>query len=339
MEVPLTELAAGEFRVFVVGCERSGTTLLRLMLDGNAQLSIPPESHFVPSVLQAQHRNRPPDLSLVRKQLVMSKWFSHWNVPVSQIEREWVEHPPSDTSEAVRAVFRCYARPRGKKLFGDKTPWYGLVVPTLAHAFPEARFVHIVRDGRDVALSFLDGIDPLPTLTVPAAAARWRRRIIAASVAGEALGPHRYREVRYEDLLHDPEAVLRELCAFLGLDFSPQMLHYASRGRDVVREYPALHKHVVQPPIKGIRNWQVEMSERDQQLFEALAGDVLRKYRYPLGGGPASKTDRAKLHLRATGLRALNRWQAERRRVVRAASRLRQPASEYYAPSRMSRPK
>jgi len=206
----------------------------------------------VPWALRAQRPDGGPDLVLLREYLAASQWFRRWNLPLAEVEREWANHPPSDMSEAVRAVFRCYARPRGKDLVGDKTPWYGLAIPRLTQAFPEARFVHIVRDGRNVALSFLDRADPLlPSLTLPAAAARWRRRVLAARTAGAVLGPQRYREIRYEDLLDEPEGVLTGLCTFLDLDFSPQMLQYAERGREVTRDYPTLHKHVAKPPTKA----------------------------------------------------------------------------------------
>lgn len=314
----LSEPADGDLRVFVVGCDRSGTTLLRLMLDGNPQLAIPPESHFVlPALRWTPDPERRPDLVLLRDQLATSEWFDRWDLPLVEVEREWRNHPPGDLSQALRAVFRCYARRQGKELVGDKTPWYGTGIPTLAKAFPDARFVHIVRDGRDVALSFLDR--DFPPHTLPHAVKRWRWRVLTASAAGVALGGKRYCEIRYEDLLDDPERVLRELCTFLDLEFSSQMLQYTERGRDVIRDYPQLHRHLVKPPTKGIRDWRTAMSAGDQDLFEALAGDVLSRYGYPLKGPPAALNARVVLALRLTQLRLVRRWQAERTRLARVA--------------------
>lgn len=322
LEYPVSKPTAGEFRVFVVGCPRSGTTLLRIMLDKHPKLAIPPESHFVLPALRAEcNPAQPPHLANLRNRLSASSWFHSWAVPLTEVEQEWSDRRPDDGSEALRGVFRCYARRQGKELFGDKTPWYGTDIPTLARAFPEARFVHIIRDGRDVALSLLERVE-LPPYTVPAAIAHWRRRVLAASVAGAALGPKRYCEVRYEDLLEDPEWSLRRLCMFLDLDFSPQMLEYSDSGREaaMAMDYPQYHRNLVNPPTKGVRDWRTAMLPRDQHLFEALAGDVLRRYGYPLNGTPAGARARVSLVLRLTGVRVAELWRSTGKRVVLAAT-------------------
>ena len=96
----------------------------------------------------------------------------------------------------------------------------------LAEQFPEARFIHLVRDGRDVMLSLRD--QPFAPSSFTGVAEYWAGRVERARQAGERLGPGRYRELRYEDLVADPERELGRLCEFVELEYRPEMLHTAT---------------------------------------------------------------------------------------------------------------
>ena len=114
--------------------------------------------------------------------------------------------------------------------------------------FPEARFVHAVRDGRDVALAHTDGTK------IEQVAVSWKRRVGAGRAAGESLGPDRYIESRFEELIEDTEGSVRKLCDFLELSFDPQMLTYYERADDIVSTtaVPDRHKDIFLPPTKGL---------------------------------------------------------------------------------------
>jgi hypothetical protein len=243
---------------FVVGCSRSGTTLLRAMLDAHPALTVPPESHFA---LARSPR-------ALRRALRRDPWFALWGIDAPDLRG-------LDVPAAVRALFAAYAAARGKPRYADKTPHYVSHLPLLAARFPEARFVHVVRDGRDVALSLLEvpwGPDDLE-----GAAGHWRRRVLEGRAA--ALRPDRYREVRYEALVADPEGALRPLCAWLGLDWHPALL--APRGAALTVPYPEHHARLALAPTPGLRDWRRDMAAADAARFAAVAGDALAELGYP----------------------------------------------------------
>ncbi len=181
-----------------------------------------------------------------------------------------------------------YAASQGKRRYGDKTPAYVHHISLLARAFPEGRFVHVIRDGRDVALSHLAHphlVRPLPELALV-----WRRGVEQGRRQGRRLERQRYREVRYEDLLEDPAGVTRSICEFLSIEFSPAMLRYHERAPEIIRAtgHPGAHSRIHLPPTKGLRDWRTELAPPDMALFELLAGNALRTFGYDSGLSSAS---------------------------------------------------
>jgi len=224
-------------------------------------------------------------------------------------------------AEAFRSLYQLYAHKQGKQRYGDKTPAYVHHIPTLAALFPEARFVHLVRDGRDVALSTLD--HPTMSRALPELAVLWRRGVEKGRRAGRRLGPERYREILYEDLVSDPEVVARSVCDFLELRFDPVVLRYHERASELLRStpHPQAHSRVHLPPTKGLRDWRSQMSHEDVVLFDLVAGGLLQDLGY----------DRARdRHALGEWLSAhMKRLSVESRRVARAVrKRLKHASSQ-----------
>jgi hypothetical protein len=169
-------------------------------------------------------------------------------------------------------------------------------MPRIGSVLPEARFIHLIRDGRDVALSMTE-VEWGPE-SVPEAAQKWKEWI--AKARRQAKRVDHYLEVRYEDLVTDPEPTLRRVCEFSELEFSGDMLTYHERASkrmsEVIREFqigggPLLtaddraqqHKLVSEPPqADRLARWQRDMSDEDQARFEEIAGDLLGELGYPL---------------------------------------------------------
>lgn len=151
----------------------------------------------------------------------------------------------------------------------------------LAGLFPESRFIRIVRDGRDVTLSYLSvdfGVE-----SIGEGAIRRKRAVQQGREDGSRLGPARYREIRYEELVQDPDDTLRELCGFVGLPFDPLMLRYFERAHAVKAQINSTaHMRLSEPPEKT-REWRDEMQPQDLALFAALAGPTLEQFGYPRG--------------------------------------------------------
>ncbi len=284
---------------FIVGVGRSGTTLLRLMLDAHPELAIPPETHFVPPLLESFERLRvSPEGAM---EVVRDSPNSGWE-DLGLTEAEILERlrslKPFNSPDAVRAFYLAYASGHGKPRFGDKTPRYVTRMKRIAAALPEAHFIHVIRDGRDVLLSLnrrlveLRDSEPVP---VERFARRWRRRVGNARRA--ALG-NRYMEVRYEDLVTTTEATLRRICERIELSFEPAMLAYhehaaerleemnRDRDRDGRRtvsgaERMTAHARTAAPPsAERVYAWRQEMSSADRRQFEAVAGDLLAELGY-----------------------------------------------------------
>lgn len=187
-------------------------------------------------------------------------------------------------SEFVSALYTEYGRQRGKSLVGEKTPGYVQHLPRLHSLFPGARSIHLIRDGRDVALSLLAWdkgpvkYDLWQEEPVGVSALYWQWHVSTGRRDGRMLDPTKYSEVKYEDVVARPEESLHELAGFLDLPFAPQMVAY-HEGK--TRSKPGLSaKKAWLPPTTGLRDWRTAMSARDLELFEAIAGDLLSDLGY-----------------------------------------------------------
>lgn len=277
----------------LVGCRRSGTTLLRVMFDANPQLAVPLEAYF-PIRPRASWLDADGTLDAGRAlaRLRQTGWFVKLRLSDEALDAVAADEAIATYPDLLRALYRAYAQAQGKPRYGDKTPRHVIYLPELAQMFPEARFVHIVRDGRDVALSLLDVDKEMPDLR--AAARFWRDRVTKAREDGRALGEDRYVEVRYEDLLDDTEGELRRLCAVVDLPYDDAMLRYYERIPDMVIG-TGEHRKLSKPPTKGLRDWRTVLSPSDVAAFDAIAGDTLEAFGYERGAATTSRGARLRV--------------------------------------------
>ena len=275
--------------LLVLGVRRSGTTLLRVMLDRHSELAVPDESYFVPQLADRhlwRHRGTT-DAEAFADDLRRLPTLREWDVPVDEVRARL--RPGMRAGEAIAAVYETYAARRGKSRWGDKTPMYMQRLRMLDRLFPDALYVHLVRDGRDAAISFLAMPAGIVTETWahPRTAAdfacQWRAEVRAARRLGARVGAGRYLELRYEALVAEPERELRRICSFAGLAFEPAMLEYA--GAVDVSAKPH-QQSLTRPPTAGLRDWRTQMAPADVAAFEAVAGDLLRELGYDAAGSP-----------------------------------------------------
>lgn len=262
---------------FFFGTNGSGTTLHRAIFDSHPDLAIPGESRFIVRLARnRQAYERPGGMGALVADLRMDPRLASWGLSLDDYEAELLERGSADFPDAIRLLYRQYADRQGKPFYGDKTQAYIHDLPLLAELFPEARFIHAVRDGRDVSLAHTDGTK------VELVALSWKRRVRTGREAGAALGPGRYVESYFEDLIEDPERAVKRLCAFLDLDFDPQMLKYYERADEIIAgtAKPDRHLDIHLPPTKGLRDWRQELSTDQVMRFEALAGDLLEELGY-----------------------------------------------------------
>jgi len=289
-------MSAGRERLpapFVVGVPRSGTTLLRLMLDAHPELAIPPETHFIPAVIRACRKGASADR--VAEAITGHRRWSDFGLAEEELLERLRAIDPLEAGPAIRAFFELYAEKQGKPRWGDKTPGYATKMRRIQRALPEARFIHLIRDGRDVVLS--RARKSRRQKPVGLAARRWKRRVIATRNRSATV--NHYIEVRHEDLVTDTDSTLRAVCDFVELRFDPAMLayheHAGERLDEIDRALPArrgrheldaehriaAHVRASEPPApERIGAWRTEMSPEDLAAFEAEAGDLLDELGY-----------------------------------------------------------
>ena len=266
--------------VVVLGVARSGTSLLKEMLDHHSELAIPPESYFLMPLWDRFRASR--DLEKLLADLAFAVQVREWGVDVDAVRARIPR--TADFPDVIRAVYECYAESRGKRRFGDKTPLYMLYLELLEHAFSRPVYVHIMRDVRDAALSYAAMPSGHPRgwlwpAGVAEFACRWRSQVDAARRFGSSIGTDRYVEVRYEDLVAEPAKNLAAICAHIGLTFESSMLEYHHEV-DVSQERFRNHARLAEPPSPSSRSWREDMHPGDVERFEAVAGELLDELGY-----------------------------------------------------------
>lgn len=201
--------------IFVVGCQRSGTTVLRLMLDSHPEISCGPETRFLAGLSRITGEDW-------RRLSQYGFDKDYWHAQVASF---------FDT------IMSDYARSRGKRRWADKTPLYALSLDFLTQVFPTCQVIHVVRDGRDVVLSHRRRFGYGSALK---AVVKWPRYVETARATGAVLPPERYREVRYEELVTDTEGTLRGLVDWLGEEWHDAVLHFNETQHDVPEKYQQL---------------------------------------------------------------------------------------------------
>jgi hypothetical protein len=280
---------------FIVGVPRSGTTLLRFMLDAHSQLAIPPETGFLPELIQKRPHT---PLKLVSLLSNFHTW-PDFGITTDQLLNATHTHMGGtkslDLTNAVRSFFTLYAHRHGKKRWGDKTPTYLRHMVEISKLIPEARFVHIIRDGRDVAVS----VRPLffsPSSTIAGIAQDWVTNIrVARKIAKKV--PY-YLEVTYESLVNRPEPVLRQICEFIELPFESGMLNYyqnvAKRLLEHQSRFSAEGKVLIShqqrvknqeltmraPQTNRIGRWRQELTGLEIAEYHDVAGELLKELGY-----------------------------------------------------------
>jgi hypothetical protein len=282
----------------IVGSPRSGTTLLRVMLDAHSQLAIPPETGFL--ALGDTFTGKGDKLrdsffdAIVSYGEPLPSW-PDFEIPVEDFRAVLDQITPFNVTDGYRAFYQLYATRRGKARWGDKTPIYCLHLNKIRRVLPEARFVHIIRDGRDAALS-LRRMWFSPGWEIETQASYWRECVLAARRAG--MSHDDYLEVRYEELIQNTEETLKSVCAHVDLNFEREMLNYYQRAPERLKEHKGRslpdgttfltqedrlrqQQRTTEPPDPTcVFSWKRMMNAEERRRFQLVAGDMLEELGY-----------------------------------------------------------
>jgi hypothetical protein len=257
--------------VFIGGCGRSGTTMLGDLLGVPRDHLCLPESTYKSPLLRAwRGRKGRADTEAALAELARQPKFRELGVdlgPVEALERLRF----GELFDRVVAAYAASVDRGGARVWIDQSPNNALVGRALLQEWPEARLLHVVRDGRAVAASVMP-LDWGPNN--PIAAAQWWTKYLAHGLALEAAFPERVLRVRYERLVAEPEPALREICAFAGVDFDPAM----SRGGGLRLSASTADQHALvgkAPSPARIDAWRAQLTPRQIELFEVEAGQLL----------------------------------------------------------------
>jgi hypothetical protein len=267
--------------VIIYGSARSGTSLLSRIVGSHPNIGVPFESHlynrFYPwlkyygDLAQAKNRDR-----LIHDLLqtdVMALWDRK---PEYDDIVRLLEH--NDFHSIVDAMMKAWLLKSNKSRWGEKTPWHMFYWREIMEGFPDAKYIFIVRDGRDASLSWRAArFGPKHMLPL---AKRWKHFHDVYEQFKQAVNKDNLYELRYEDLLDNPEKIAREICEFLGEDYSDEMLAFyktttsykTDKGNDANLSKPLMQSNK--------EKWRETFSAKESRIFEAIAGDTLERYGY-----------------------------------------------------------
>jgi hypothetical protein len=245
--------------IFVGGAGRSGTKLVRAILNAHPNITFGHELKITPQLVKAWRDVLPFGPHLKK----------HFGVSRVDVDRHF--------QDLIASFLHKYYEESKAKRIGEKTPDNAFVLLELLQLFPDSPVIHVIRDGRDVVRSMLreswfnaDGKPHPLSQSAEKAATYWMNAVIAGrSALRHSSAEERYFEVRYEDLVNDPEPVMRNLITHTGEPWTGQVMRFYELEDSL---YPS-----VQRPIsnKSVGSWRDELSQEDKDTIKRIAGDLL----------------------------------------------------------------
>lgn len=275
--------------VYIVSSPRAGSTLLRLILDNQPNIAIPPPGYLFnlifPYLYSYGDLTSESNFRELVEDILETPTVKRWPIEVGADEIVSAAGEERSFAFIYEYLHKAYAALSGKSRWGQKSPRNGVWMEEIRALFPGAQFIHLIRDGRDVAIDLADaGFWPD---TLHGGAVRWRDCMRAVAALAPNFGADTLLEVRYEDLCEDPEAILKGICKFLGEEFDPLLLqHHKSSSAKGWSKDPT-HAAVGKPiTTEFVGMYERRLPTRDRAAIEALIGPELRQAGYPVDDNP-----------------------------------------------------
>lgn len=323
--------------IFIVGSTRSGTTLTRSILSAHPNIAIADGFHYWVEV--AHFKSAIPDLkapgAIDKLFDLLSKSRHHVHIAdldadLAEVRTLLAQDPDPTLAKYFRHAMETYARRRGALRFGEKTSANVRYLPQVQEMFPKAKILNLVRDPRANIASHLHV--PWASRDVVSLALKWKLAV-RSFLDFQAQGPEypeNVMEVRYEDLVAEPETVIRRICAFIDEPYDARMLAHQEHSGIQVSALP--WKTGVARPIyqTATQKWQQELSAPRIALIQWLTAREMRHYGYQ----PLQISAQDRLRVPAQLLREVRLWLQFKRRM-RAERQGTGP--QYYDDSRVYR--
>ena len=267
--------------IFILGAPRSGTSLLSRMLGSHPAIAVPDETKIFESFVRLLplygDLREPARLRRLARDVLGWRWIRRLPDPPG-LDAVLARIRRPDLCGVFEAMLEAWTERQGKPRWGEKSPNNLFHWPLLDAAFPGSIVVHIVRDGRDVALSQIAA--PFGPKTMASAAERWVNHIDLIRALGQRAGPARYVEIRYEDLLAQPEATITRVLELAGEPFDPAMLQFHQNARPVGTD-PLNDVNILRPlQVANSGKWAAQAGPDAVAVFEGIAGATLEACGY-----------------------------------------------------------
>ena len=286
-------LALKERPIFVIGAERSGTTLLMTMLGCHPRIAVPEVAWFYPRFRPYLHTygdlSHADNMKMLLEEMIFGLKTPFWDMKVNPrtiIDELMALAQEPSFGGAYDAILARFAKESNKPRWGEKTPYNLFYVKEILEDFPNAQFVFITRDGRDASADYLaSGFGPT---NIYCAAEIWRMGQEAVAPWRAKLSAEQWMDVSYEDLVANSEAVLKQVCAFLGEAYDSNMLNFHQTDIDKARGASRDHAPLGQPvTTQFIGIYKDQLSKKEQRIFMAAAGTALIDAGYQADSEPA----------------------------------------------------
>lgn len=271
----------GSQPVFIISSGRSGTTLMRSMLVAGGQIAIPAETQIIHMVLVKFKTMRGFSWE-DQARLTISSFESHQNFPLwqtnlSPVYQKVLNLPEEERSLAriINEVYMTYAAQAfpNARIWGDQSPIHTFYLSYINKVFPNARYMHLLRDGRDVVSSMVTrhGNDYLFEAVL-----RWKTSLKRIHDFQKLILPSQYLEVRYENLVREPELVLLKVSDFIGIEYNPRMLDYWKLPSTIEHKYKPFHQNLGKPVFdSSIGKWQERLTvEQKEYVLKNLSAEL-----------------------------------------------------------------
>lgn len=286
-------------KVLILGNPRSGTSLLRLMLNGHPRIVAPPECGFLqwwhPKYNHWEANSRGSILDDFIDDLKQSRKIETWNLNFDELKRLTLANHPRNYGELCSMVYLQYSRQQGKSVdtIVDKNNYYIHHLHQLLEIWPDSFFIHLIRDGRDVACSYkamanLKSLSPyLPLLPsdIRSITKEWKSNNNNIIDFLKMVSPSKIISLRYEDLVTNPKESLDEICNRLSLAYDDGMLHYfeaQSLNKEPLETMDWKIKTLQKPDPNNIYKYRKELTKGEIEVFNQEAADLLTLYNYPI---------------------------------------------------------
>lgn len=286
--------------VFIIGNPRSGTSLLRLLLTCHSQILIPPECGFIIWLKEKfsgwtkSDNGSASKIKLFVDELFACKKFDTWLMDKGLIEEQILIHQPAAYAELCALVYCAFGTSTGKsfKVWGDKNNFHLNHLNELSELYSNARFLHIVRDGRDIACSYREVMAaksnspyaPRLATGIEEIALEWSNNVLKIDAFMSQMQGEAAMTIRYEDLVKTPASIMTSICEWLGMAFEAEMLEFYSvnRTKKIEPELTLDWKKQTLQPIndKFVSRYTCLLSAAEIHEFQKIASAAFKRFCY-----------------------------------------------------------